>query len=210
MFRKISPTSLPRHTTSSSSAKVEKPTSAARLAPRLSLLLHLDAQRRSDHCRKVASRLLEPVIQGEIISFIRQTFLKHLDKEAARCNYTDYISTYMTYPSKGLLPFPRGSVDITYGCEVWGDIVSTALLVDPAFNMYRIKGTYPILWDVLVPQTPSLKNSHPSTSTGIFFPLILRHLLPSLRRLGDGGNLGGQIPQPLPRCHFFASEDSGY
>jgi hypothetical protein len=171
---------------------------------------------------------------------ISQTFLKHLDKEAARCNYTDYISTYMTYPSKGLLPFPRGSVDITYGCEVWGDIVSTALLVDPAFNMYRIKGTvslslfqkggkqidggrrvvsnlvgcpgspyvqrtdYTTTANRLL-ETPSFNHSHPSTSTGIFFPVNSSPLTSESppagrrRKLRSGSNFSAASPLSLLR-----------
>ncbi|KAF8833005.1 alpha/beta-hydrolase, partial [Paxillus ammoniavirescens] len=67
-----------------------------------------------------------------------QTFLKYLDEKAARCNYTDYVSTYVTYPPKGLLPLPGGFADITAECDVWEDIFSAALLINPAFNMYRI------------------------------------------------------------------------
>ncbi|KIK82033.1 hypothetical protein PAXRUDRAFT_832445 [Paxillus rubicundulus Ve08.2h10] len=78
-----------------------------------------------------------------------QTFLKYLDEKATRCNYTDYVSTYVTYPPKGLLPLPGDSTNISNECDVWADIFNAALLINPAFNIYRIWDTYPILWDVL-------------------------------------------------------------
>ncbi|KAF8835524.1 hypothetical protein BDN67DRAFT_975209, partial [Paxillus ammoniavirescens] len=33
-----------------------------------------------------------------------QTFIEYLDKKTARCNHADCVSTYVTYPPKGLLP----------------------------------------------------------------------------------------------------------
>jgi carboxypeptidase D len=70
---------------------------------------------------------------------ISQTFLKYLDEKAARCNYTDYVSTYLTYPPKGLLPLPGGSVDTEDVMS--GRYLDAALLINPAFNMYRIWDT---------------------------------------------------------------------
>ena len=82
------------------------------------------------------------------------------------CNYTDYMSKYVTYPPKGLLPLPGTNTVNDPGCDVWGMIINAALLVNPAFNQYRIFDTvngpfmaprsfliifikWPILWDVL-------------------------------------------------------------
>jgi len=78
-----------------------------------------------------------------------QTFLAHLDSVAAQCGYTDYMSKHVTYPPKGLLPLPGKSIFGDKGCDVWDMIFDAALLVNPAFNVYRIFDTYPILWDVL-------------------------------------------------------------
>jgi carboxypeptidase D len=72
---------------------------------------------------------------------ISQTFLEHLDKKAARCNYTNYVSTYVTYPPTGLLPLPGDSVEFAEGCDVWDDIFNNALIINPAFNVYRIWDT---------------------------------------------------------------------
>jgi len=78
-----------------------------------------------------------------------QTYLDYLDQTAATCNYTNYVSTYVTYPPKGLLPLPGDSTNFADGCDVWTDIFNAALIINPAFNVYRIWDTYPILWDVL-------------------------------------------------------------
>ncbi|KIJ12916.1 hypothetical protein PAXINDRAFT_136623 [Paxillus involutus ATCC 200175] len=93
-----------------------------------------------------------------------QTFLGHLDKKAARCNYTNYVSTYVTYPPTGLLPLPGDSVEFAEGCDVWDDIFNNALIINPAFNVYRIWDTYPILWDVL-----GFPGSFPQKQSPIYF-----------------------------------------
>jgi carboxypeptidase D len=67
-----------------------------------------------------------------------QTFLKHLDSVAKACNYSGYVEKYVTYPPKGLLPLPGNSPAIAPGCDVWDEIFSAALLVNPAFDIYRI------------------------------------------------------------------------
>lgn len=75
--------------------------------------------------------------------------MAQLDKVAATCGYTGYIEKFATYPPKGLLPLPGKSTEADRGCDVWDMIFDAALLVNPAFNIYRIFDTYPILWDVL-------------------------------------------------------------
>ncbi|KAG1800316.1 Alpha/Beta hydrolase protein [Suillus plorans] len=78
-----------------------------------------------------------------------QTYMDHLDKMAATCNYTGYMDKYVTYPPKGLLPLPGDSTDFAQGCDIWTDIWFSALMINPSFNMYRIWDTYPLPWDVL-------------------------------------------------------------
>lgn len=80
---------------------------------------------------------------------LNQTFVEQLDATAAACGYTDYFEKYVTYPPTGLLPLPGTSVEADPGCDVWDAIFSAALIVNPAFDIYRIFDTYPILWDVL-------------------------------------------------------------
>jgi carboxypeptidase D len=64
--------------------------------------------------------------------------MKELDKTAKRCGYSDYISKYLKYPPRGPLPLPGHSVTYDEGCDVWDMIFNAALLVNPAFNVYRI------------------------------------------------------------------------
>ncbi|KAH7921991.1 alpha/beta-hydrolase [Leucogyrophana mollusca] len=93
-----------------------------------------------------------------------QTFMDKLDKKAARCNYTGYVDKYVTYPPAGLLPLPGTSVEFDKGCDVWDDIFNHALIINPAFDIYRIWDTYPILWDVL-----GFPGSFPQKQSPIYF-----------------------------------------
>lgn len=72
---------------------------------------------------------------------ISQTYMAHLEKKAAKCNYTGYMDTYVTYPPTGLLPLPGDSVEYAKGCDVWDDIFNNALIINPAFDIYRIWDT---------------------------------------------------------------------
>ncbi|KAK0191664.1 alpha/beta-hydrolase [Armillaria mellea] len=76
-------------------------------------------------------------------------FLSELDAKAAACNYTGYTETFATYPPKGLLPLPGRSIEADRGCDLWNTIFNAALTINPAFNIYRIFDTFPVLWDVL-------------------------------------------------------------
>jgi carboxypeptidase D len=76
--------------------------------------------------------------------------MAHLDEAAESCGYNNYLKTYATYPPPGPLPLPGDGTDTApEGCNLWNEILNAALLVNPAFNIYRIFHTYPILWDVL-------------------------------------------------------------
>ncbi|KII96198.1 hypothetical protein PLICRDRAFT_97575 [Plicaturopsis crispa FD-325 SS-3] len=85
----------------------------------------------------------------ENVFAFNQTFLAHLDAKAAQCGYSSYFEKHVSYPPKGLLPLPGKSVESDPGCDLWNEIFSAALIVNPAFNIYRVFDTYPILWDVL-------------------------------------------------------------
>jgi carboxypeptidase D len=93
--------------------------------------------------------------------------LKHLDERNKACNYAGYLDKHLKYPPTGLLPLPGSSTEFDPGCDLWTEIYEAALLVNPAFNIYRIFDTvcisfspavlckwltrlqYPVLWDVL-------------------------------------------------------------
>lgn len=85
----------------------------------------------------------------ENVFAFNQTFLAQLNAMAEQCNYADYFDKFVTYPPAGLLPLPGSSIEADDGCDVWDAIFEAALLVNPAFDIYRIFDTYPILWDVL-------------------------------------------------------------
>jgi carboxypeptidase D len=75
--------------------------------------------------------------------------MEHIEATAEKCGYKGYVKKYVTYPPMGLLPLPGNSFDFSPSCDVWNAIFNAALRVNPAFNVYRIFDTYPILWDVL-------------------------------------------------------------
>ncbi|KAF5363862.1 hypothetical protein D9756_001081 [Leucocoprinus leucothites] len=85
----------------------------------------------------------------ESVFALNQTIMAELDAIAKRCNYAGYFEKHVTYPPKGLLPLPGKSTSADRGCDVWDMIFDAALTVNPAFDIYRIFDTYPILWDVL-------------------------------------------------------------
>lgn len=81
----------------------------------------------------------------ENVFALNQSTLAALDAKAAACGYAGYIEKHVTYPPAGPLP----DVPFTKDCDVWSDVFEAALVINPAFNVYRIFDTYPILWDVL-------------------------------------------------------------
>ncbi|PPQ88899.1 hypothetical protein CVT25_009134 [Psilocybe cyanescens] len=108
----------------------------------------------------VPSSLSFDVVQEQIpaVNFVKkyenvfsfnQSFMTELEQINAKCNYTGYSDKFLTYPPKGLLPLPNGSTRTPKGCDVWDTIFNAALTINPAFNIYRIFDTFPILWDVL-------------------------------------------------------------
>ncbi|KAG6840952.1 hypothetical protein C0991_003012 [Blastosporella zonata] len=85
----------------------------------------------------------------ENVFAFNQTFMAQLDALAEKCNYAGYFDQHVTYPPTGLLPLPGKSIFADRGCDVWDIIFDAAVTLNPAFNIYRIFDTYPILWDVL-------------------------------------------------------------
>ncbi|KAG8785239.1 hypothetical protein FRC15_001736 [Serendipita sp. 397] len=85
----------------------------------------------------------------ENVFAFNQTFMKELDKINKKCGYSNYMEKYLKYPPHGKLPLPGRSTQFDPGCDVWSLIFEAALIINPAFNVYRIFDVYPILWDVL-------------------------------------------------------------
>jgi len=67
-----------------------------------------------------------------------QTFLSHLKKKNKDCKYDGYMKKHVKYPPGGRLPLPGKSTKADPGCDLWTEIFEAALLVNPAFNIYRI------------------------------------------------------------------------
>ncbi|KAJ7618473.1 alpha/beta-hydrolase [Roridomyces roridus] len=83
-----------------------------------------------------------------VFSF-NQSFMNELDAVAQKCNYAGYVDKFVTFPPAGILPLPGKSTEADRGCDVWDMIFNAALVINPAFNIYRIFDTFPVLWDVL-------------------------------------------------------------
>ena len=73
--------------------------------------------------------------------FHSQTFLNYLDRKNKECKYAGYLNKYLKYPPTGLLPLPGKSTEADAGCDLWTEIYDAALLINPAFNVYRIFDT---------------------------------------------------------------------
>jgi carboxypeptidase D len=72
-------------------------------------------------------------------AFVSQSFLAQIDQIADKCNYNSYLKKYLTYPPPPA-PFalPGTSINGDPGCDVYEEIIGAALLLNPAFNIYRI------------------------------------------------------------------------
>jgi carboxypeptidase D len=64
--------------------------------------------------------------------------MAYLDKQAEVCHYAGYLEKYLHYPPIGSMPLPGNSTIADPGCDLWSDIFDAALLINPAFNIYRI------------------------------------------------------------------------
>ena len=84
--------------------------------------------------------------------FDSQTFLVYLDKKNKECNYAGYLDKYLKYP-------PGKSVEVDPGCDLRTEIANAAILINPAFDIYRIFDMVSVLFDfpdcsVLVAKLP--------------------------------------------------------
>ena len=51
------------------------------------------------------------------------------------------MEEFVTFPPNGLLPLPGGTTRTARGCDLWDEIFEATLLVNPAFDIYRIFDT---------------------------------------------------------------------
>ncbi|KAK4540376.1 hypothetical protein LTR36_009233 [Oleoguttula mirabilis] len=78
-----------------------------------------------------------------------QTFMDDIHRRADACGYTAFYELAMQFPPNGTLPTPPNVNDDIAGCEIWDDVFSAALLVNPCWDVYQVATTCPLLWDVL-------------------------------------------------------------
>lgn len=90
--------------------------------------------------------------------------MAELDKLSEICNYTGYIEKYATYPpARAPFPLPGNNTEGEGECDLWDLIFGEALNINPAFNIYRIFDTFPVLWDVLgFPFVPFASTNQPT------------------------------------------------
>jgi len=88
---------------------------------------------------KSLSFILSLHIFDSHLAFVSQSFLAQIDQIADKCRYTSYRKKYLMYPPPPA-PFalPGTSVEADPGCDVHDEIIGAALLLNPAFNVYRI------------------------------------------------------------------------
>ena len=68
--------------------------------------------------------------------------MAQLDAQAASCGYTGYAEKYATFPPPPApFPLPGNSTEFAEGCDVWDAIFNAALILNPAFDIYRIFDT---------------------------------------------------------------------
>lgn len=70
-----------------------------------------------------------------------------INSRAEKCGWIPWIEGALTFPPAGAIPTPPNAS--APGCDVWGDIVSAAILVNPCFNVYHLTDFCPFLWDVM-------------------------------------------------------------
>lgn len=77
-------------------------------------------------------------LSSDVLS-VSQSFLAQIDKIADECNYKSYLEKFLTYPPPPApFPLPGASEEFDPGCDVWTTIVEAAVLLNPAFDIYRI------------------------------------------------------------------------
>ncbi|KAK5937956.1 hypothetical protein PMZ80_009545 [Knufia obscura] len=77
---------------------------------------------------------------------LHETFMTSINQRAKQCGYFNFMEEALTFPPAGKFFAPNSSAP---GCDVWDDIVSAAIYVNPCFNVYHLTDFCPFLWDEL-------------------------------------------------------------
>ena len=68
--------------------------------------------------------------------------MAELDEKALTCNYTGYVDKFVKFPPEvKSFPLPGRSTEADRGCDLWDLIFDAAVVINPAFNIYRIFDT---------------------------------------------------------------------
>ena len=108
---------------------------------------HFDASSCRELCAQESERVsfqvipvyFKPVYLDSYPIFVSQSFLAQIDQIADKCSYNSYLKKYLTYPPPPApFPLPGTSTEADPGCDVHDETIGAALLLNPAFNVYRI------------------------------------------------------------------------
>jgi carboxypeptidase D len=77
---------------------------------------------------------------------LNDSFMTEINQRAEDCGYFSFMEEALTFPPNGSFVAPNYTAP---GCDVWDDIVTAAIYVNPCFNIYHLSDFCPFLWDVL-------------------------------------------------------------
>lgn len=77
---------------------------------------------------------------------LNDTFMTQINQRAEQCGYFSFMEEALTFPPAGKFTAPNESAP---GCDVWDDIVTAEIYVNPCFNIYHLTDFCPFLWDEL-------------------------------------------------------------
>ena len=79
---------------------------------------------------------------------LNETFMTEINNRSRACGFEAFMETALTFPpSNGTLHLPSDADKP--GCDVYDDILSAAILVNPCFNLYHLTDYCPFLWSQL-------------------------------------------------------------
>lgn len=61
--------------------------------------------------------------------------MTRINQRADECGYFAFMEEALTFPPSGKFTAPNASAP---GCDVWDDIVTAAIYVNPCFNIYHL------------------------------------------------------------------------
>lgn len=78
---------------------------------------------------------------------LNETFMAQINNRSQACGYNQFMETALTFPPAG--PIPTAPNSSLPGCDVWSDIITAAIYINPCFNLYHLTDYCPFLWDQL-------------------------------------------------------------